>query len=77
MSTKEFVMSTVAKAFGKDVSELSEDTNLLEDLDAKSTNYFPIMNALEEKYDLDIQYQAFRTNQRTIGDIIEMVESEI
>ena len=70
-------MSTVAKAFGKDVSELSEDTNLLEDLDAKSTNYFPIMNALEEKYDLDIQYQAFRTNQRTIGDIIKMVESEI
>lgn len=77
MSVKEFVFDAVAKAFNVDVNELTEETNLLEDLKAKSVNYFPIMNALDEEYDLDIQYQAFRSNQKTIGDIIKYVESEM
>ena len=76
MEVKEFVFEVVAKAFGKDISELSEETRLLEDLDAKSVNYFPFMNALEEEYDLDLEYQTVRTQCRTIADIISMVEKE-
>lgn len=77
MSVRDTVYTAASKAFKIPEEELTDKTNLLDDLDANSTNYFPIMNELEEEYDLDIQYQTFRTNCRTIGDIIEYVESEI
>lgn len=76
MEIKEFVLEAVAKAFGVDVSSLDETTNFLKDLNAKSVNYFPLMNELEEEYDLELQYQEFRTNCPTIGDVIKMVEEE-
>lgn len=77
MSVKEFVYETVAKAFGKTTDEINDGLNLLEDLQAKSVNYFPIMNALEEEYDLDLQYQTFRDECRSVGQIVEMVEAEV
>ncbi|MHB8076396.1 acyl carrier protein [Desulfosporosinus fructosivorans] len=70
------VLTETAKAFQKDVSELSLDTNLLNDLDAKSFNYFPIIAALEDEYDLEFQYQEFRRKCKTIGDIIDLVLAE-
>lgn len=77
MSVKEFVYQTVAESFKTDESKLSDDTNFLEDLKASSINYFPIINALEEEYDLDLQYQQFRSDCKTIGDVVAMVESEL
>lgn len=77
MGVREFVYRTVAESFNTDESKLSDDTNFLEDLKASSVNYFPIINALEEEYDLDLQYQQFRSNYKTIGDVVAMVESEI
>ena len=77
MSVRETVYEAVAEAFKLPQDQLKDEINLLDDLDAKSVNYFPVMNTLEEEYDLDIQYQAFRSNCRTIGDIIAFVESEI
>lgn len=74
METEEKVLEIVAKAFGKAPGELNKDTRLIEDLDAKSVNYFPIMNALEEEYDLELQYQSFRSQCPTIGDIIRLAE---
>ena len=77
MSVHDKVYEAVAAAFDMKPEELSDSTNLLQDLNAKSVNYFPIMNELEEEYDLDIQYQEFRTNCPTVGSIVEFVESEI
>lgn len=74
---QDFVVRAVAKAFDKDVSEISLELNLLDDLDAKSVQYFPIMNALEDEYDLDLQYQKFRIECTTVGDIIKLVEREV
>ena len=77
MSVSERVFEIVSKSFGMKASDLTESTNLLEDLNAKSTNYFPIMNELEEEYDLELQYQTFRSGCRTIKEIISMVEESI
>ncbi len=77
MLVKQRVFEIVAKAFKMDVGDLSEDTNLLSDLKAKSVNYFPIMNALSDEYDLDLQYQIFRKQCQTVGDIVRMIEKEI
>lgn len=77
MSVTDKVLETVAKAFGTDASALTLETSLLDDLRATSVNYFPIMSELEEEYDLDLQYQTFRSQCRTIGDIVRMVEAEI
>ena len=76
MTINDFVFKVVAQAFGKEISELNAETRLLEDLDAKSVNYFPFMNALEEEYDLDLEYQTVRTECKTVGDIVSMVERE-
>lgn len=76
MDIRTKVFQTVADAFGKSPEELKDDTRLIEDLDAKSVNYFPIMNALEEEYDLELQYQTFRSKCPTIKDIIKLVEEE-
>lgn len=76
MEIRDFIFKSVAKAFGIDESEITMETNLLDDLHAKSVNFFPIMNELEDEYDLDLQYQTFRTECPTIKSIIEMVEEE-
>lgn len=77
MEVSKKVFEIVAKAFGISVDSLKEETNLLDDLNAKSTNYFPIMNELEEEYDMDLQYQTFRSECKTVKDIIKMVEEEL
>lgn len=77
MCVRDKVYKAVAEAFSIKPEELTDSTNLLQDLNAKSVNYFPIMNELEEEYDLDIQYQEFRSNCPTVGSIVEFVESEI
>ncbi len=76
MDIKEFVMKEVANAFGVEKDTLTLETSLLEDLKGKSVNYFPLMNALEEEYDLELDYQPFRSQCITIGDIVNMVEEE-
>ncbi|MCI1632698.1 MAG: acyl carrier protein [Liquorilactobacillus nagelii] len=74
---KTFVYETVAKSFGISVAEINDQLKLLADLDAKSTNYFPIINDLDDEYDLDLQYQEFRSRCNTVGDIVKLVEEEI
>jgi acyl carrier protein len=75
-SIHDTVFDIVAQAFGRPVAELTGSLNLLTDLDAKSAQYFPLMRALEEEYDLDLQYQDFRSRCRTIDDIVAFVEEE-
>ena len=77
MDVAEIIFESVASAFGIDRGELTLETDLLNDLDAKSVNYFPIMLEIENEWDLDVQYQQFRSNCRTIGDIIDYVEANI
>lgn len=77
MDVRDFVFQTVAEAFGKDVAEIAGDTRFIEDLGASSVNYFPVINALEGEYDLDIQYQEFRRECPTVADAVAYVEEQI
>ena len=71
------IFELVAKYSGKARTELSLDTRLLQDLDFKSANYFPLIAELEEIFDLEIQFALFRTRGMTIAGIIDFITEQI
>lgn len=59
-----------AYLFHVDIDTLGEDTRLAEDLQCKSVNYVQLSTYLEDEYDVEVPYMAFKRN-KTIGDIAE------
>lgn len=72
------ILSTVAEVFSMDEEALKQnmDIKLIEDLGATSVQFFPIIAALEEELDIEIQYQDFRREAKTINKAIDFVETE-
>ncbi len=52
-------------------SELTLDTNLLEDLDADSLDLFQLVSDLEDEYDIKIDNIE---DIKTIGDVVNVIE---
>ncbi len=52
-------------------SELTLDTNLLEDLDADSLDLFQLVSDLEDEYDIKIDNIE---EIKTIGDVVAVIE---
>ena len=75
-SVKEQVSSTmyaaISAAMNKPAEELSDDTQLIADLGAKSVNFVRIIGALEDEFDLEIPFMEFR-RKRTIGEAIDYI----
>ena len=71
-----FVIKSLAGILKVEPDSLSLELNLLDDLNAKSVTYFPLIAKIEDEYDLEIDYQVFRTNCRTIGSITDFVIAE-
>lgn len=73
---RETMLASMAQVFEKTEEELSvnADADLLDELKATSQQYFPIIAALEEQFDIELQYQDFRREGRTINKAIEFVE---
>ena len=75
-SVKEQVSSTmyaaISAAMSKPAEELSDDTQLIADLGAKSVNFVRIISALEDEFDLEIPFMEFR-RKRTIGEAIDYI----
>lgn len=75
-SVKEQVSSTmyaaISAAMNKPAEELSDDTQLIADLGAKSVNFVRIISALEDEFDLEIPFMEFR-RKRTIGEAIDYI----
>ena len=69
----EKMIARASEIFGKDPSELSEDTDFVEDLKAKSVNYVQIISVLEDEFDTEINFMAFRRN-KTFGEAADFVE---
>ena len=69
----EKMIERASEIFGKDPSEFSEDTDFVEDLKAKSVNYVQIISVLEDEFDTEINFMAFRRN-KTFGDAADFVE---
>lgn len=82
MEIKERVKSTmltaIRKAFSveKEYLESNLNLNFFEDMKASSIQLFPIISALEDELDIEIQYQDFRRNGKTIAEAIEFVRNE-
>lgn len=71
---EEIMLSAMEKVFEKPRSAFTPDTNFLEDLKATSVQFFPIIAALEDEFDIEIQYQDFRREGKTIKEAIDFVE---
>jgi len=75
-SVKEQVSSTmyaaISAAMNKPAEELSDDTQLIADLGAKSVNFVRIIGALEDEFDLEIPFMEFR-RKKTIGEAIDYI----
>ncbi len=54
-------------------SELTLETNLLEDLDADSLDLFQLVSDLEDEYDIKIENIE---EIKTIGDVVEIIEKQ-
>jgi acyl carrier protein len=72
----EKIVERVCEIFGKQKSDVSEDTNFAEDLGAKSGNLTQITTFLEDEFDTEIPFMEFR-RKATIGEAAEYVLSII
>jgi acyl carrier protein len=68
----EKIIGRAAEIFQKDPDELDAETKFLEDLQAKSVNFVQIIALLEDEYDAEINFMAFRKN-KTFGEAAEFV----
>lgn len=69
------VYRAVADAFMVDVASIEADPTkrLREDMGATSMQYFPIISALEDEFDLDIDLHDFQNGTRSIEDAVDFV----
>ena len=67
------VSEMIAKQLKLDVSEVTSDKRLLEDLKADSANIMVLIMDLEDQYDLTVEDAAI-AELKTVGDIAEYIE---
>ena len=62
----------VSATMGKPVGELTDSTELIADLGAKSVNLVRIISALEDEFELEIPFMEFR-RKKSIGEAIDYI----
>lgn len=72
----EKIIGRAAEIFKKDPAGLGEGTRFLEDLQAKSVNFVQIIALLEDDYDTEINFLAFKRN-KTFGEAADFVSGMI
>ena len=70
----ETVAGMIAKQLKKDVSEVTPDKRLVEDLKADSANVMVLIMDLEDTFNLTVDDSAIAT-LRTVGDVVSYIES--
>jgi acyl carrier protein len=71
----EVLYKAIATAMNKPVAELTDATQLVADLGAKSANLVRVISVLEDELDLDVSFQDI-SRKKTIGDIIEYLVAQ-
>ena len=56
--------------------DITEDTNLIEDLDADSLDLLQLLTEFEDQFDISIEDEAFE-KVKTIGDALDQIRSLI
>lgn len=70
---KEAAYQAIADAFMIDVSEVERnpDRRLREDMGASSMQYFPLIAALEDKFDIELDFHGFQNEARTFAQVAD------
>lgn len=71
---EDIMLTAMEKVFEKPRDSFTYETSFLEDLKATSVQFFPIIAALEDEFDIEIQYQDFRREGKTVKEAIDFVE---
>lgn len=74
MKTYERVIEIILENLGVDESELTENTNLVEDLGIDSLDMVELAMQLEDEFDMDIEDEEMEKLQ-TLKDIVEYIEN--
>lgn len=69
---REAVYAAVSEAMNTPREDLTDTTEIIADLGAKSANLVRIISVLEDELDLEIPFMQFR-RKKTIGEAIEYV----
>ena len=69
----ELMREKCAFIFHVDKETLGPDTRLAEDLHCKSVNYVELSTYLENDYDVEVPYMAFKRN-KTIGEVADYIQ---
>ncbi len=67
------VAAMIAKQLKLDVSEVTPDKRLLEDLKADSANIMVMIMDLEDEFDLTVE-DAVISELKTVGDVADYIE---
>ena len=68
----EKIREIIAEQTGKDVDEITLETNVKEDLDADSLDLFQIINDIEDEFDVSVEDPESIV---TVKDAVDFVES--
>jgi acyl carrier protein len=72
----EKIQEIIADQLEAEAAEITEDKNLMKDLEADSLDAVEIITAIEEEYDIEIPEEAAE-EFTTVGSIVEYVEKLI
>ena len=67
----EKIREIIAEQTGKDVEEITLETNVKEDLDADSLDLFQIINVIEDEFDVSVEDPESIV---TVQDAVDFVE---
>lgn len=69
----EKIKKALAEQLDVDESEITEETNFKDDLDADSLDLFELLTTLEEQYDIEIPAEDM-TSLTTVGSVISYLK---
>ena len=75
-SVEERMKKVVAEVFGKDVSEISRETDFVQDLHAKSIDIIELIAAVEEEFGIPV-IQAQVMKNKTVGMAIDWMKQKL
>lgn len=67
----EKIREIIAEQTGKDIEEITLETNVMEDLDADSLDLFQIINDIEDEFDVSVEDPESIV---TVQDAVDFVE---
>ncbi len=71
----EKIRALIAEQFGLAESEITMETNILEDLEADSLDIVELSMAIETEFNLDEMQEEDLKGLRTVADLVELVSN--